>query len=96
MTPQTDPAAHAIKAVIAVLEADPLWKQVKMSHWRCEKNPNFAIEVGYVYGECTIRTNRLRRGVDVGTLETVRGAVPEAMVREVTTIMRLIAEGEKA
>jgi hypothetical protein len=69
-----DPIKQLLDECVQMLKDDG-WTETKYSHFRKEGVPN-AIEVGYVYGECTIRFQRLggRSGqVDTGTAHTMRG-----------------------
>lgn len=49
------------------------WQEAKTTHFRHPQAPTFAVEVGYVYGECTVRFNTLNGQVDTGTFEVMRG-----------------------
>lgn len=70
----TDQIKVLLDEIVQMLKDDG-WSEVKFSHFR-KDGISTAIEVGYVYGECTVRFQRLggQSGqVDLGTMHTMRG-----------------------
>ena len=68
-------AATTCRIIVQKLK-DLGFEDAKISHYRKEGLP-FAVEVGYVYGECTVRMNALNGAVDTGTVDTIRGVGPK-------------------
>lgn len=74
MTASQETIKQLMDEIVQMLKDDG-WRETKLSHYRKEDMP-IAIEVGYVYGECTVRFQQLggQSGqVDVGTIHTMRG-----------------------
>lgn len=81
-----DPAANAFQVLKAWLLANH-WAMAKQSQWR--KDPNdFAVELRYVYGECTVHINRLDGVIDRGTVVTMRGTSQGFVLNVVKEIER--------
>lgn len=79
-TSSTDRANEAHDTCVAICDIlrDRGWHDAKISHFRIVNADGHllsdtAVEVGYVYGECTVRLNRLEGNVDRGTYQTMRG-----------------------
>lgn len=67
----TNEAEITCKVIVRKLK-DLGFEDAKIGHYRKDGLP-YAVEVGYVYGECTVRMNALNGAVDAGTVDTLRG-----------------------
>jgi hypothetical protein len=78
MTNKADEAKETLQRIVAMLKSRG-WVETKISHFQWRETDGVllldtAVEVGYVYGECTVRYNRLdENGVDKGTYSVERG-----------------------
>lgn len=62
------------------------WVETRVSHFRHPDIPSFAVEVGYVYGEVTVRFKTVKKGIDRGEFHIMRG-VGEPFMAEVRAMI---------